>query len=79
MENTPKNPNSKAVNKWAMAGLAFEMGYIIALPLVAFGLLGKFLDAKLETKPWLTLIGILIAIVATIIWFVRKFKNYFNK
>ena len=63
------------LNKWRMANLAMELGFIIALPLVAFALLGKWLDARYGTEPWLTVCGILIAIISTTVWLTRRFKE----
>ena len=56
------------------ASLAFEFGFIIALPLVAFGLLGKYLDGKLGTN-YIALIGILLAIIASTVWLSKRIKS----
>ena len=61
-----------------LVSLAFELGFIIALPIVALGLGGKWLDAKQGTEPLFTLLGILLAIISTSVWIYRKFKGYFN-
>lgn len=75
-ETNPTKPNNPiSVNKWSLASLAMEMGFIIAIPLVALALLGKWADAKYGTEPYLTLAGILLAIVTTTIWLTRKFKS----
>lgn len=42
--------------------LAWELGYSIAVPLVIFALLGRWLDRKLATSPWLFLLGIILAV-----------------
>ncbi|OGE81077.1 MAG: hypothetical protein A3H72_03235 [Candidatus Doudnabacteria bacterium RIFCSPLOWO2_02_FULL_48_8] len=73
----PQKP--KDLNKWRIASLALEMGFIIALPLVAFGLLGKWLDAKWDSEPWMALVGILLAIVATTVWLIRRFRELISK
>ena len=73
----PQKP--KDLNKWRIASLALEMGFIIALPLVAFGLLGKWLDAKWDSEPWMALVGILLAIVATTVWLIRRFRELILK
>lgn len=75
MEKPEHNQDSPNANKWRLVSLASELGFIIALPLVAFGFLGKWLDAKWGTEPWLTIIGILLAIVATTVWLTRRFKE----
>ena len=79
MEDSQQKPNDGKLSRWGMVNLAFDMGFVIALPLVGLGLIGKFLDAKFGTEPWLTLIGIVFAIVTTTIWLTRKLKNYLNK
>lgn len=63
------------MDKFRMVNLAFELGFIIALPLVGLALAGKWLDERFGTEPWLTLAGILLAIVATTIWLIKKFKE----
>ena len=73
----PQKP--KDLNKWRIASLALEMGFIIALPLVAFGLLGKWLDAKWDSEPWMALVGILLAIAATTVWLIRRFRELILK
>lgn len=75
MADPIQNPNGKQLNKWRFASLAFELGFIIALPLVAMGLLGKWLDARYGSYPKITLVGILLAIVTTTWWLVRRFKE----
>ncbi len=62
-----KEPNKQ----FSALGLAWELGYTIAVPLVALALLGRFLDKKLGTAPWLLLLGILISIVVSS-WAVYK-------
>jgi LPXTG-motif cell wall-anchored protein len=75
MENSKQKPSNQVVNKWQVASLGFELGFIIALPLVGFGFLGKWLDQKFATDPWITLAGILFAILSTTIWLTRRFKK----
>ncbi len=45
--------------------LAWELGYLIALPIVFFALLGRFLDKKFDTSPWLLLVGIFLALLVS--------------
>jgi hypothetical protein len=74
-QNTPEKP--KKIDRAAMISLSLELGYVIAIPLVLFGLLGKWADKQLNlTFPWLTLAGILLAITATTIWLTKKLKTY---
>jgi F0F1-type ATP synthase assembly protein I len=73
MNDNPQKP--KSFNKWQVAGLAFELGFIIAIPLVLFGFIGKWLDQKFGTDPWLALASVLLAIVATTVWITRRFRE----
>ena len=43
-------------------GLAWGLGYRIAVPIVVFGLLGRFLDEKLGTSFIFLLLGIFFAL-----------------
>ncbi len=82
MEN-PKNPQETqkdkkpAFDKWEVVGLAWDFGYIIAIPLVVFALAGKWVDKHFhhETQ-WVTLIGIVLALVTTTIWLIQRLKKY---
>jgi hypothetical protein len=74
MDN-PAKKNPTPTDKWRLVGLSMELGYIIALPLVVLGLLGKYLDNRWHTAPWLTLAGILLAITSTTIWLIQRFKE----
>ena len=50
---------------WSALSLAWELGYTIAIPIVAFALVGRVLDQKLDSSPWLLLIGIFLSILAS--------------
>lgn len=43
--------------------LAFELGYIIVIPLVILALLGRFLDKRFGSSPWLLLCGIFLSMI----------------
>lgn len=82
MENpniTPETETNKKkpLDKWELVGFAWELGYIIALPIIIFGLLGKWIDERLGHEvAWVTLIAIVLAITATTFWLIKKLKNY---
>ncbi|OGE87649.1 MAG: hypothetical protein A3J07_02950 [Candidatus Doudnabacteria bacterium RIFCSPLOWO2_02_FULL_49_13] len=85
MENS-KNPSEteidkkKTLDKWEVVGFAWELGYIIALPLVIFALAGKWADARMANDtPWITLIGIFLAIGLTTVWLTQRLKKYIKK
>jgi F0F1-type ATP synthase assembly protein I len=63
---------------WQALGIAWELGYVIAIPIVVFALGGRLLDKHFNTSPWLLLAGILISIVLSSIGLVWKFKKLMN-
>ena len=68
----------KLKTRWELVSLAFELGYIIALPLLAFILAGKYLDQRFGTHPYLKLLGLLLAIGATTLWLIKRFLEIFE-
>ena len=71
---TDQKPNNP-IDKWRMASLAGEMGFIIALPLLLFIFIGKKLDVRFHSTPWLTLLGIILAIASTTVWLTKRLKG----
>lgn len=61
-----------ADNRWWLLGICWEMGYIIALPLVGFAFLGRFLDKVFGTSPLCLLIAMISAIALSTVLVVRK-------
>jgi len=59
----------------SVLSLAFELGYIIAIPIVGFALVGRLLDRKLDTAPLFILLGIFISIILTSYLVYRKTAN----
>jgi F0F1-type ATP synthase assembly protein I len=63
-QNTEKNPvKDNGLSGWEALGFAWEMGYTMAIPLVALALGGRYLDRYLDTSPAFLLTGILISII----------------
>jgi F0F1-type ATP synthase assembly protein I len=60
---------------WQALGMAWELGYVIAIPIVVLGLGGRLLDRHFHTSPWLFLVGVLVSIVLTSFGLVWKFKK----
>ncbi len=58
-------------NTWSAVGLAWELGYMIAIPLVIFALGGRLIDTRFGTSPVFLLAGILFSIFITS-WIVYK-------
>lgn len=57
--------------------LALEFGFIIVLPLVIFGLLGKWLETKYHTKIFLYA-GLILSVLSSVIWLYRRIKDIFE-
>ncbi len=60
---------------WDALGLAWEMGYTIAVPLILLAFGGRLLDRWLSTSPWLMLAGIGIAITISSIAITKKIRH----
>lgn len=56
-------------------GLAWGLGYRIAVPIVIFGLLGRFLDTKLGTSFVFLLVGIFFALGISSYLIYRELKE----
>lgn len=48
-----------------------NIGYVWAASVIAFTLLGIYLDKRFSTKPWLTLVGALLGIVTGFYNFIK--------
>ncbi len=62
--------------------IALQFAFIVLLPLLVFGLTGKWLANKYENKFWL-IGGLILALTITTLWFYRKItdlsKDFLNK
>ncbi|MFZ2154219.1 MAG: AtpZ/AtpI family protein [Candidatus Moraniibacteriota bacterium] len=63
--------NSKT-DKVSVFSLAFELGYIVAIPIVLLALAGRMIDKKIDSAPWFLLLGIVIAIIVSTYWIYKK-------
>ena len=66
-----KMKNNNTDGQWSVFSLAMELGYTIAIPIVLFALVGRMLDKKFDTSPWLLLVGIFASILLTT-WLVYR-------
>ncbi len=55
-------------------GFAIQFGFVIALPLLAFIYIGKYLNERYDSK-YFVLIGILLALTLTIIWITKRINQ----
>lgn len=59
-----KNPTTDA-SWWRLAGLASQIGYIIAIPAVLFAFGGAYLDKNLGTSPLFVILGLSFAFLVS--------------
>lgn len=52
--------------------LAWELGYLIAIPLIIFALLGRWLDKIYNTSPLFLLIGLFFSLIITSVFVYQK-------
>jgi LPXTG-motif cell wall-anchored protein len=71
--------NKEKTSFFKALGLAWEMGYIIAVPLVILAVIGRLLDRKLSSSPILLLIGILLAMVISGVLVFRRTKRIMDE
>ncbi|MDB4940221.1 MAG: hypothetical protein JWO40_646 [Candidatus Doudnabacteria bacterium] len=77
--NLQQKPNKSYTKESAQVlSVAFELGFIIALPIVAFALGGKWLDQKEHTNYFL-FIGIIAAVLLTSVVIYRRFAALADK
>ncbi|MDD3734909.1 MAG: AtpZ/AtpI family protein [Candidatus Pacebacteria bacterium] len=66
MSSPVKNQRNKQ-NVFYTIFLGLELGFLVALPLVVFLVLGVFLDKKFETFPIFLISGIIIGLILTFV------------
>jgi F0F1-type ATP synthase assembly protein I len=69
----------KDQESWSAASLAWELGYLIAVPLVVLALVGRFFDKKYGTSPWFLLVGIVLSILISSYAVYNKSKEIIDK
>lgn len=88
-QTTPSSPNNesskggKSDNSdgglWLGVQLAWDLGWIIAIPVVVLGLGGAYLDKYLGTSPLFILLGFILAVSLSFIGVKRKTKEIMKK
>ncbi len=71
----PDGEKKERSTLWQALSLAWNLGYIIAVPLVVFALLGRILDNRFHTSPLALLAGIFISLVVSTVGVYRKTKE----
>ncbi len=81
-ENSQQTPEPQKTPSQRMTlaktlGIAVEFGFIVALPLLLFVFLGKWLDHKYHTV-FIVYIGITLALAASTLWFYKRIVDLMN-
>lgn len=77
-ENTLQSVNKESLpgqNSWTLLGIAWDLGYLIVLPIVIFGFAGAYADKYYSTSPLFLLIGIGLSLLITTIGVYRKMST----
>lgn len=61
----PKNRKNNTKVFYALS-IAFQLGFIISVPIIAFIIVGIFADRFFQSQPALLLLGLLLGIIVTI-------------
>ncbi len=70
--------NNQRKTWFSALGLAWELGYIIAIPVVGLALIGRWVDKSFNTSPLFLLIGVFGAMVISGVLVVAKTKIIVN-
>ena len=68
----PQVPDYK-MEGMQVLGVALELGFIIALPIVLFAFLGKWLDTRFHHSFYIY-IGILVALGSSVLWIYARLQ-----
>jgi F0F1-type ATP synthase assembly protein I len=74
VEQGNENPPGSGSDNSTLRSIApyLTMGIQLAIPVVLFFFLGKWLDGKFGTSPWLMLAGLMLGAVGGMIKFIRS-------
>ena len=74
-ESAPLPFEKRESPNWTAWQLAWELGYTIAIPIVALALLGRWADRAWSTAPWLFLLGVVLSVIISSFLVYRKTKD----
>lgn len=60
---------------WWYISLVSEIGLVIAVPMVASGFIGRWMDRQLGTSPWLTLALLVVGTIMSVFNFASVVKK----
>ncbi len=54
----------------------FEMGYLIAIPIVILAFVGRHLDLRYDASPWFLLVGIFLSVLLSSYLVYTRMKRF---
>lgn len=75
MPEPPKKYSDREYYLFALR-IAGDFGVSIAAPVVIFAWVGQYMDEKYGTRPWLLILGFVLAALLSGIMIYRKAKKY---
>ncbi|MDO8649115.1 MAG: AtpZ/AtpI family protein [Candidatus Peregrinibacteria bacterium] len=63
------------MSMWASLSLVWEIGYLIAIPAFLFGFGGAYLDQHVGTSPLFVLLGLSLALTASMLVVYRRVQR----
>ncbi|MFH0770497.1 MAG: AtpZ/AtpI family protein [Candidatus Peregrinibacteria bacterium] len=80
MPDTPPSPRrDDPPSLWLAIRLAWDLGFIIAVPAALFGFSGAYLDKIWGTSPLLLLVGFILAVILSAIGVRRRITDILLK
>lgn len=67
---------SQTIKAWQAIGFVWELLVAVALPTTVCALVGRWADRRFHLTPWITLIGLALALGISFILVKRKANDY---
>ncbi len=69
--------NQKQITFAKSLSIALQFAFIVLLPLLTFGFLGRWLADKYNNRLWL-IGGLIVALTATTLWFYKRITDLYK-
>jgi hypothetical protein len=77
IQTDPKQNEKQEMGKKIMIAFALEFGLMIVIPLLVFGLGGKWLAQKYDNPAFLYG-GVVLAVIISTVWAIKKINGIYN-
>jgi F0F1-type ATP synthase assembly protein I len=69
-------PEQKGGFPWTGVALVWELGWIIAIPVLIFGFGGAYLDKRWNTAPWFLIAGFAVSFLLSVAAAIQRVREY---